>query len=68
MNIYNKRLDVRSDKDLKFIENETPHYLFFICSANHLRGPPKNLGETFGLQKEFLKNEIYLGEVCEDTW
>ena len=45
-----------------------PQYITFVCSMNHLSSSLKNLGETFGLQKELLKQEMDHTEIYEDTW
>ena len=45
-----------------------PQYITFVCSMNHLSSSLKKLGETFGLQKELLKQEMNHTEIYEDTW
>ena len=35
-----------------------PQYITFVCSMNHLSASLRKLGETFGLQKELLKQEM----------
>ena len=45
-----------------------PQFITFVCSMNHLSSSLRKLGETYGLQKELLKQEMNHTEIYEDTW
>ena len=55
MKVYNARVGVRRVNDIKSIDNGTPQYLLFACSANPSKGSIRKLVETFGLQKNYRK-------------
>ena len=62
LKIHNGNVDIKNGSKGK------PQYITFVCSMNHLSSSLKKLGETFGLQKELLKQEMNHTEIYEDTW
>ena len=53
---------------LKTGQKAKPQYVTFVCSMNHLSSSLKKLGETFGLQKELLKQQMNHTDVYEDNY
>ena len=62
LKIHNGNVDIKNGSKGK------PQYITFVCSMNHLSSSLRKLGETFGLQKELLKQEMNHTEIYEDTW
>ena len=62
LKIHNGNVDIKNNSKGK------PQYITFVCSMNHLSSSLKKLGETYGLQKELLKQEMNHTEIYEDTW
>ena len=68
MKIYNGRVGVRSEKDLKGIDNKNPNYLKFIGIANYVKGSVTKFRETFDKLEELVQQKMDHEAVHKDTW